>query len=80
MIINRFLCVGAVGDRSGVGGGGGGQIVGRRHLLVTGNDAVYRRPAVSLDIYFSWVLMVRNSEQIIGVARSFFCFQERRRL
>ena len=54
--------------------------MGRRHLLVTGNDAVYRRPAVSLDIYFFWVLMVRNSEQIIGVSRSFFCFQERRRL
>lgn len=33
-----------------------------------------------LGYLFLQALMVRNSEQIIGVAKSFFCFQELRRL
>lgn len=79
MTINRFLCWGS-GDGGGVNRGGGGwQCVGRRHLLVTGKDTVHHHPAV-FGYLFLRALMVRNSEQIIGVARSFFCFQEPKRL
>lgn len=60
-------------------GWSGGRFVGRRHLLVTGKDAVYHQPVV-FGYLFLQVLMVRNSEQIIGVARSFFCFQGGERL
>lgn len=44
--------------------------MGRRHLLVTGNDTVYHHPAV-FGYLFLQALMVRNSEQIIGVVRLF---------
>lgn len=77
MTINRFLCWG-----SGDGGGvkrGGGQFVGRRHLLVTGKDTVNHHPAV-FGYLFLRAFMVRNSEQIIGVARSFFCLQEQEKV
>lgn len=63
----------------GWGVGGWGWFVGRRHLLVTGKDMVHHHPAV-FGYLFLQALMVRNSEQIIGVAKSFFCFQELRRL
>lgn len=59
--------------------GRGGQFVGRRHLLVTGKDTVHHHPAV-FGYLFLRAFMVRNSEQIIGVARSFFCLQEQEKV
>lgn len=49
------------------------RFVARRHLLVTGNDAVYHYPVAS-GYLFLQALMVRNSEQIIGVVRLFLVF------
>lgn len=48
-------------------GEGGGLVVGRRHLLVTGKDTVLHHPAV-FGYLFLQALMVRNSAQIIGIA------------
>lgn len=63
-----FFYVGPAGTgwRKSVGEGGG-LVVGRRHLLVTGKDTVLHHPAV-LGYLFLQALMVRNSAQIIGIA------------
>lgn len=55
------------GWRKGAGERGGGLVVGRRHLLVTGKDTELHHPAV-LGYLFLQALMVRNSAQIIGIA------------
>lgn len=77
MTINRFLLQWGSGD--GAEREKWGWFVGKRHLLVTGKDTVHQHPAV-FGYLFLQALMVRNSEQIIGVEKSFFCFQELRRL
>lgn len=64
-----------LGQWDGVKGGGGA----RRHLLVTGKDTVHHHPAV-FGYLFLRAFVVRNSEQIIGVARSFFCLQEQEKV
>lgn len=75
MTINRFLCWG-----SGGGGVVGGRACGKKAPASYWKRHCVPPPPCGFGYLFLQALMVRNSEQIIGVVRSFFCFQERRRL